>query len=90
MWIIQIVVGAFWLFMGTAFLFREAAMWQSVENIEWFRKRYGNSTTRKWERLCRDAGLICFVTGSLLFMTLPYGIGVLGVVLFLPPLVIFM
>ena len=90
MWLIQIVVGSFWLFIGTAFLFREAAMWQSFENIEWFRKHYGSSATRKWERFCRDVGLICLATGALLFLTLPFGIGVLGVVFFLSPLVIFL
>lgn len=90
MWLLQIIVGSFWLFLGTAFLFREASMWQTVENIEWFRSRYRNSTTREWERFCRDVGIVCFAVGGLLFLTLPYGIGVLGVVIFLPPLAFFL
>lgn len=90
MWLIQIAIGSFWLFIGTAFLFRESVMWETVEDIEWFRKHYGNSTSRKWERFCRDMGLICFAVGSLLFCTLPFGVGVLGVVIFLPPLFIFL
>ena len=90
MWLVQIAVGSFWLFIGTAFLFREASMWQTVENINWFKKRFINSTTRQWERFCRDVGLICFATGCLLFLTLPYGVGVLGVILFMPPLAFFL
>lgn len=79
MWIIQVAVGAFWLYIGTALLFREAAMWDTVENIDWFKKNYGNSYTKKWERFCRYVGLVCLATACLLFLTLPYGIGVLGV-----------
>lgn len=84
MWLIQIFVGGFWLYMGTALLFREALFWRSVENIDWFRKRYQCSSSAKWERFCRDAGFACFAIGGLLFLTLPQGIGVLGVVLLLP------
>lgn len=90
MWILQIMIGSFWLFMGTAFLFREAAMWKTVEDIEWFQRRFTNSTTHQWERFCKEVGLLSFATGCLLFLTLPYGIGVLGVILFLPPLAFFL
>lgn len=90
MWLVQIIIGAFWLFMGTAMLFREAAIWSTVENIDWFRNRFGNSASTQWERFCRDGGLICFAVGCLLFLTLPYGIGVLGVAIFVPPLAIFL
>lgn len=89
MWIIQICVGSFWLFIGTVLLFRESMFWASVENIDWFRNRFGSPSSHKWERFCRDAGIISFTTGCLLFLSLPYGVGVLGIVLFVPPLILF-
>ncbi len=90
MWMIQIAVASFWLFIGTTLLFRESMFWNSVESIPWFRNTFGNSTTRKWERFCRDAGLISVSVAAMLFITLPWGIGILGVLVALPPMVFLM
>ncbi len=86
MWIAQICIAVFWWTIGMHLLFREALVWGSVERIPWFRKRFGSSATRKWERFCREAGLLCVVTGCLLFMKLPFGMGAFGLLLALPPL----
>jgi len=83
MWLIQIVVGAVWFYASTALLFREHLVWTSVENIDWFKKRYHNSTTREWEWFCRDAGWISLIIGCMLFLTLPYGVGAIGSVILL-------
>ena len=83
MWLIQIVVGAFWFYISTALLFRGYLVWTSVENIDWFKKRYRNSTTREWERFCSDAGWVSLAVGSLLFLTLPFGIGVFSTMIIL-------
>ena len=87
MWIIQICVASFWLYVGIHLLYREAFVWESVERIPWFRRTFRNSSTRKWERFCRDAGLVCLAAGCLLFINLPFGIGAFGVIIALPPLV---
>lgn len=85
MWLIQICIASFWLYMGTIFLFRQSMFWTSVQNIEWFRNQFGDSTTRKWEKFCRDIGILSMAAACLLFITLPYGVGVLGVIVgFLP------
>ncbi len=88
MWLIQIVVGAIWIYASIALLFRENHVWTSVENIDWFKKRYHNSTTREWERFCSDVGLICLVVGSLLLLTLPFGIGVIATAILLSTILI--
>ena len=90
MWIIQICVASFWWYVGIHLLFREALVWSAVDQIPWFRRSFGCSSTRKWKRFCRDAGLICFATGCLLFLNLPYGLGVLGLLVAAPPLIIFL
>ena len=87
MWIIQICVASFWLHVGIHLLYREALVWEAVEGIPWFRRRFHSSSSRKWERFCRDAGLVCLLVGCLLFISLPFGIGVLGVLIALPPLI---
>lgn len=88
MWILQIIVGAFWFYISTALLFREHLVWTSVENIDWFKKRYHNSTTRDWERFCRETGWVCLAIGCLLFLTLPFGVGVVGIILFVSSVLI--
>lgn len=90
MWIIQIIVASFWLFMSTILLFRENLLWNSVEEIAWFRNTFGDSTSRKWERFCRDTGLVCMATAVMLFVTLPWGIGIFGVLVALPPMIFLM
>lgn len=86
MWIVQIVVAAFWWHIGIHLLFRETLVWQSVGHIPWFRKKFADSATRRCERFCLHSGLICCVTGCLLFLKLPLGVGALGVIIALPPL----
>lgn len=88
MLIIRIVLASFWWYIGMLLLFREAMVWRSVEQIDWFRTAFGSSTTPRWQRFCRDAGLICAVVGGLLFVTLPYGMGALGLLIALPPLIL--
>ena len=90
MWIIQICIASFWWYIGIHLLFREAAVWATVDQVPWFRKSFGGASTRKWERFCRDAGLICFATGCLLFLKLPYGMGAFGVIVAAPPLILFL
>jgi len=87
MWLIQIGVASFWLFIATTLLFRESMFWRSVEDIPWFRRTFKDSTTRKWERFCRDAGIICMAVACLLFITLPFGVGLFGVMIGIPPLI---
>ena len=86
MWVIQICMASFWWYLGIHLLFREALVWGSVENIAWFRRRFSSSSSRKWGRFCREAGLICLAVGGLLFLSLPYGLGVFGLIVALPPL----
>lgn len=90
MWIVQICVASFWWYIGLLLLFRETLVWSSVGQIPWFRKTFGNSSTRKWERFSREAGMVCFAAGCLLFLKLPFGMGVFGVIVAAPPLVIFL
>ena len=90
MWLVQIGIAAFWWYVGIHLLFREAVVWATVEDIAWFRKAFISSSTRRWERFCRDAGLISLATGCLLFMTLPLGIGILGLLIAVPPLIFFL
>ncbi|MCY3780145.1 MAG: hypothetical protein OXG78_07550 [Chloroflexi bacterium] len=90
MWIVQICFASFCWYIGIHLLFREAAVWTTVEGIPWFRRAFGSSSTRKWERFCRDAGLICLATGCLLFLKLPFGLGVFGVIVAAPLLVVFL
>ena len=87
MWIVQIVIAAFWWHIGFLLLFREALVWRGVEDIAWFRQRFGSGHTRGWERFCRHGGVICVVAGCLLFLKLPFGMGALGVFIALPPLI---
>lgn len=88
MWILQICIASFWLYIGTILLFRQTMFWTSVENIQWFRKHFGDSTTKKWERFCRDAGIVSMFTACLLFITLPFGMGTLGVIIGIPPMLL--
>ena len=88
MWIIQICVASFWYYIGFHLLFREAQVWATVGQIRWFRRVFQSSTTRRWELFCRDAGLLCLVVGLLLFFTLPYGMGMLGLLGGLLPLLV--
>lgn len=90
MWIIQICVAAFWWYLGILLLFREAAVWSTVDKHPWIRRTFGCSSSRKWERFCRDAGLISLVTGCLLFIKLPFGMGVFGILVAAPPLLAFL
>lgn len=78
MWIIQIIVGVFWLLVGIALLFREITVWNTVDDMVWFKNRYHNAHTYQWKRFCRHAGIVCFATGCLLFLKLPFGLGVFG------------
>ncbi len=87
MWLIQICIASFWWYIGVQLLFREAVAWATIDHIPWFRKTFRSGASRKWERFCREAGLLCFVTGCLLFLDLPFGLGSLGLVLALPPLI---
>ena len=86
MWIIQICIASFWWYVGIHLLFRDTLVWNTFGEIPWVRKVFGGPSTRKWERFCRDGGFIALVTGGLLFVTLPMGIGVLGIILAVPPL----
>ena len=86
MWMIQVCIASFWWYLGIHLLFREALVWASVDQIAWFRRRFGGPSTRQWERFCRAAGLICAVIGFLLFLGLPFGIGAFGLIIALPPL----
>lgn len=90
MWIVQICVASFWWYIGVHLLFREAKVWATVDQIPWFRRAFESSSTRKWERFCRDAGLICLAVGCLLFLKLPYGLGAFGVIVAMPPLIVFL
>ena len=90
MWIIQICLASFWLYLGIHLLFREALVWRAFDHIPWFRKVFESASTRKWERFCRDAGLVSFTVGCLLFINLPYGMGVFGILVAVPPLVFFL
>ncbi len=85
--IIQICIASFWWYIGIQLLFREAVVWATVGHIPWFRKIFHCSSTRKWERFCREAGLLCFATGGLLFISLPFGMGIFGLFVALPPLI---
>ena len=87
MWIIQICVASFWWYVGVHLLFRDAHVWTAVGEIPWVRKIFHGPSTRKWERFCRDGGLIALTAGSLLFITLPYGVGACGVIIALPAMV---
>ncbi len=87
MWLAQVCLASFWWYLGIGLLFRGALVWRSVGEIPWFRRRFRCSSTRQWERFCRDAGLLSLATGCLLFAQLPYGIGILGPLLALPPMV---
>ena len=86
LWIAQIGIAAFWWYIGMLLLFREALVWRGVEHIAWFRQRFGSSATRGWERFCLHSGLICCAVGMLLFLQLPLGMGALGLLIGLPPL----
>lgn len=86
MWIVQIGLASFWWYVGIHLLFRDTLVWNSFGEIPWARKAFGGPSTRKWERFCRDAGLVALATGGLLFITLPFGIGVFGIVIAAPPL----
>lgn len=81
MWMIQLCIASFWWYLGIHLLFREALVWESVGQIAWFRQRFGGPSTRQWERFCRQAGLICAVISFLLFLGLPFGIGVFGLII---------
>lgn len=87
MWIIQICIASFWWYVGVHLLFRDALVWNSLAEIPRFRKVFRSPSTRKWERFCRDGGLVALSTGLLLFVTLPYGLGALGVLIALPPMI---
>ncbi len=80
MWLLQICVASFWWYVGIHLLFREALVWTAVADIPWVNKIFPGPSSRKWERFCRDGGLITLATGALLFITLPFGIGVFGVI----------
>ncbi len=84
MWIVQICVAAFWYSIGVYLLFREATVWETARQFGWFRRHFRSGSCRKWERFCRDAGLLCFAVGCLLFFKLPFGMGLFGVIIALP------
>lgn len=86
MWMVQVGVASFWWYLGVHLLFREALVWGSVAHIAWFHRRFSSSSSREWERCRRQAGLTCLATGGLLFLGLPYGLGALGLMIALPPL----
>ena len=86
MWVIQIGLASFWWYLGIHLLFRDTLVWNTFGEIPWARQVFGGPSTRKWERFSRDGGLIALVTAGLLFVTLPMGIGVLGIILAVPPL----
>ena len=87
MWLIQIGIAAFWWYIGILLLFREALVWEAVESVPWFRRSFGCSATRGWERFSRNAGLVCLLAGGLLFLKLPFGMGAFGLLVALPPLI---
>lgn len=86
MWMVQIGVASFWWYLGVHLLFRDALVWDSVAYITWFHRRFSSSSSREWERCCRQAGPICFATGGLLFLGLPHGLGALGLMIAVPSL----
>ncbi len=86
MWIVQIGLASFWWYVGIHLLFRDALVWNSIGEIPRMRKMFGGPSTRKWELFCRDGGLVALATGGLLFITLPFGIGVFGILVAAPPL----
>ena len=88
MWLLQIGIASFWWYVGMSLLFRETLVWARVDHIAWFRATFHGPSTRKWERFCRDAGLVCLATGCLLFLGLPNGMGVVGVLVALPSLML--
>ena len=90
MWIIQICVASFWWYIGIHLLFRDALVWNTVGEIPRVRAAFGGPATRKWERFCRDGGIIALATGCLLFITLPFGIGVFGIMIAVPPMLFFL
>ena len=66
-------------------------------SLEYFRRdslgaggSFADPFTRKWERFCRDGGLIALATGGLLFVTLPLGIGVFGIIYCAAPPLLFL
>jgi hypothetical protein len=87
MWIVQICVASFWWYVGIHLLFRDALVWTTVGEIPWFHKVFHGPSSRRWERFCRDGGLVALSTGGLLFITLPYGIGVFGVIIAAPAMI---
>ncbi len=87
MWIIQICIASFWWYIAVHLLFREAKVWRTVEHIAWFSKNFSNCASLRWERFCRDAGVLALVTGCLLFVKLPFGVGALGIIIALPPII---
>ena len=86
MWILQICIASFWWYIGIHLLFRDALVWATVGEIPWVRKLFHSSASRKWERFCRDAGLIALVAAALLFINLPFGMGIFGVIIGVLPL----
>lgn len=86
MWIVQIVVASFWWYLAMHLLYREATVWRTVERFGWFRERFYSNASGRWERFCRDAGIVCAVVAGLLFLTLPYGMGAFGLLVALPPM----
>ncbi len=87
MWIIQICVASFWWYVGVHLLFRDALVWNTFGEIPRVRQVFGGPHTLKWERFCRDGGLLALATGGLLFVTLPFGIGLFGLIIAVPPLI---
>jgi len=87
MWIVQICVASFWWYVGIHLLYRETLVWSAVCEIPWFRRVFPSPSSRKWERFCRDGGLVALATGALLFVTLPYGIGVFGMLVATPAMI---
>ena len=86
MWIVQICVASFWWYVGVHLLFRDALVWNAFGDIPWVRRVFPGPSSRKWERFCRDGGLIALATGALLFITLPFGLGLFGVIVASPAL----
>lgn len=86
MWLIQIAVASFWWYVGVHLLFRDTLVWNRFGDIPWVRAAFRSPATRRWERFCRDGGFIALATGALLFITLPFGIGLFGIVIAAPPL----
>ncbi len=86
MWILHICIAAFWWYLGMNLLFREALVWATVDHIAWFRSHFRGPSTRKWERFCRDAGILCVATACLLLLNLPFGMGAFGLIAALPTL----